>query len=165
MCTTMKLFTKSETKIIAIIFVILFIIIGFNMKISLRKGRDNTRKDDLSALQKALDTFQNKYNMFPPSIEGKIGGCFGSDTTIDPKTGRLINLIACEWGKDGFENISILPRDPNFQKSASYLYLSNTDKYQIYVSLEGKSEAEYSESVFNKNLQCGTVICNYGREY
>lgn len=161
----MKLFTKSETKIIVIIFIVLFSIIGFNMKISLRKGRDNTRKNDLSVLQKALDTFQQKYHLFPPSINGKIGGCFGPDTTLDPKTDKPVDLIACEWGKDSFEKISTLPRDPNYQKGASYLYLSDTERYQIYVSLEDKNEAEYSETVFNKSLQCGTVICNYGREY
>lgn len=162
---SIKCFTKSESKVVIFIFIILFLVTGFNMTISLRKGRDNTRKNDLSVLQKALDSFQSKYKMFPPSIDGKIGGCFGPDTVIDPKTDRPINLIACEWGKDSFENISILPRDPNYEKGRSYLYLSDTEKYQIYISLEGKKEAEYTESIVSKNLQCGEVLCNYGREY
>ena len=161
----MKKFSKEETKVISIIFIILFIVVGFNLRISFRRGRDNTRKNDLSALQNALDSFQSKYNMFPPSIDGKIGGCFGPDTQIDPATDRLINLVPCEWGVDSFENMNTLPRDPNFDKGANYLYLSDTKKYQIYISLEGKDEAEYTQKTFDKNLQCGVRICNYGREY
>lgn len=161
----MKSFNKSETKAIVIIFLILFTITGFNMKISIRRGRDNTRKNDLSVLQKGLDVFASKYHMFPPSVDGKIAGCFGPDTDFDKLTGKPINLVICEWGKDSFENMSTLPRDPSYQKGANYLYLSDTEKYQIYVSLEGKDEAEYSENIVNKNLYCGTKICNYGREY
>ena len=161
----MKFFTKKEKKIILLILVCLFTIVGINMKVSLRRGRDNTRKNDLSVLQKALDIFISKYQMFPPSVDGKIEGCFGPDTKVDPKTGKLINLHVCEWGKDVFENIQTLPKDPNYKKGASYLYLSDTKKYRIYISLEGKDEAEYTPAIINKNLQCGTKICNYGREY
>ena len=81
----MKFFTKKEKKIILLILVCLFTIVGINMKVSLRRGRDNTRKNDLSVLQKALDIFISKYQMFPPSVDGKIEGCFGPDTKVDQK--------------------------------------------------------------------------------
>ena len=74
-------------------------------------------------------------------------------------------MIACEWGKDSFEGISTLPRDPRYEDGSNYLYFSDTEKYQIYISLEGKDEAEYTQRIVDKNLQCGSQICNYGREY
>ena len=40
---------------------------------------------------------------------------------------------------------------------------SDGKEYELYVSLEGKNEPEYSELIKVKNLQCGNKICNYGR--
>ena len=53
----MKLFTLKEIKIVSIILTILFGVVLFNMSISLRRGRDSIRKNDISAIQKSLDTY------------------------------------------------------------------------------------------------------------
>ena len=56
-----------------------------------------------------------------------------------------------------------MPRDPLYNKGNSYKYISDGKSYEIYISLEGKDEAEYTPQIAAKYLQCGTKICNYGR--
>ena len=160
----MKKFTKTETKIISTIFIVLIFFISINILVSLRKGRDANRKNDISAMQGAVDTYLQKYREFPKStVDGKIIGCFNEDPRFDPVTDVVLNAIPCECGVSTFENIKVLSRDPSFAKGRGYLYISDGDKYEIYVSLEGKNEAEYDKSVVVKNLQCGSSICNYGK--
>lgn len=157
-------FTNLESKFLLIIFLILFVISGFNISVSLRRGRDATRKNDLSSLQKGLDLYKQKYKEYPlSSSDGKIIGCFSDEPRFDKTTAKVINALPCEWGESTFENIKIMTADPNYSKGTSYLYISDGEKYEIYVSLEGRDEAEYTESVVAKNLHCGKAICNYGR--
>ncbi|HLD92107.1 MAG TPA: hypothetical protein VI795_01785 [Patescibacteria group bacterium] len=160
----MKFFTKYELKSLFTIFLILFGLVTLNMGASLRKGRDATRKNDLSAMQKAIDIFYQKYKEFPKSTEdGKIIGCFNEEPVVDRITGIALNAVTCEWGLSTFENIKTMPRDPSYKKGSSYLYISNGKDYELYVSLEGKKEPEYTTSIIIKNLQCGIKVCNYGR--
>lgn len=162
----MKIFKKSEYKIVGFSFLLLFVLTAFNINVSLRRGRDNQRKNDLSTLQKALDIYQAKYGIFPLSTdEGLIIGCFSEDVEIDPKTNRPINANSCFWGQSSFENISLMPRDPKSKDGAEYRYFSDGEHYGLYISLEGKDEPEYSEAILEKDLQCGNKMCNYGREY
>jgi hypothetical protein len=160
----MKFFNKQETKVIIFIFLVLFLVTAYNMSISLRRGRDSIRKNDMSAMQNALDTYYQKYRIFPQSTDdGKIIGCFDGEVIQDKNTGFPLNPIPCIWGESKFESINTLVRDPKHQKGASYLYKSVGKGYELYVSLEGMDEAEYQIATVNKNLQCGTEICNYGR--
>ncbi len=101
--------------------------------------------------------------MFPLSDNGNIVGCFNSDPVTDPKTGYPLNASTCTWGESRFENVNLMPRDPKYKNGSNYLYISDGKKYQLYIALEGRDEAEYTPSIVNKNLQCGTKICNYGR--
>ena len=147
------------------IFLILFLVSAFNMSISLRKGRDATRKNDLSTLQKAIDTYYQKYRILPVATDdGEIIGCFAELPIIDYSTGLPLNSTICEWGVSAFETILVMPKDPLFNEGYSYRYISVGNSYEIYVSLEGKDEAEYSQSTALKNLQCGSKVCNYGRD-
>ena len=142
----------------------MFIVTFYNMSVSIRRGRDATRKDDMSSLQKSLDTFYQKYRYFPISTsDGKIVGCFNEDPVFDKVSGRPINVSVCEWGVSKFEGVNFMPRDPYYQKGFSYKYVSDGKGYELYVSLEGKDEAEYSEATVIKNLLCGLKVCNYGR--
>ena len=162
----LKIFSKQETKAIFIIFLVLFAAVFINMSVSLRRGRDSIRKDDISAIQKALDTYYQKYRIYPLATDnGEIIGCFETEPIRDKKTGYPTNPTVCKWGESVFENITTMPKDPKFKDGANYLYLSDGEKYQFYISLEGKDEAEYTPAIINKNLQCGVKICNYGREY
>lgn len=166
-----KPFNKSEIKSIILIFVSLLLITSINIFASLRKSRDVTRKNDMGAIQEAVNIYHQKYKVYPLSTNslpdgkagGKIIGCFEGGPDIDKITKYPVNAIPCEWDKSSFENIVLMPKDPNYDKGVSYLYVSDGEKYELYVSLEGKHEAEYSKAVVEKNLQCGNEICNYGR--
>lgn len=161
----MKPFTRSELKVLILILGVLFLVIIFNLNISLRRGRDSIRKNDLSAMQNALDTYYQKYRIYPIStVDGKIVGCFRDEIVQDKLTGYPLNPIACQWGESKFESINTLVRDPKYQDGASYFYVSDGVGYELYISLEGKDEAEYQIATASKNLQCGTKICNYGVE-
>lgn len=160
----MHFFTKYETKKIILIFFLLFFITLINLKASLRKSRDVTRKNDMGALQEAISIYHQKYRVFPLSTNsGKIIGCFEGGPDLDKITKYPMNAIPCEWDKSSFENIILMPKDPKISEGRSYLYISDGEKYELYVSLEGKKEPEYSQAVVDKNLQCGNEICNYGR--
>lgn len=132
---------------------------------SLRRGRDSIRKNDIYAVEQALDTFYQKYRFYPKATEdGRIIGCFSGGVIYDEVTGAPTNMEACEWGKSSFEDAKVLSNDPNYEKGARYRYVSdNPESYFFYISLEGEDEAEYTQNIANMNLQCGNQICNYGR--
>jgi hypothetical protein len=160
----MRFFTHKETKSIIFILIVLFGITGFNMSISLRRGRDSIRKNDMSAVEKAVDTFYQKYRFYPQSTnDGKIIGCFDGDVVRDKLTGFPINTVPCLWGESKFESSNLMPRDPLYKDGASYFYKSDGKKFEFYISLEGHDEAEFTPAIASKHLQCGTKICNYGR--
>lgn len=161
----MKPFTKLEIKSIFLILSVLFIVVFVNMLASLRRGRDSIRKNDIYAVEQALDTFYQKYKFYPKATaDGKIIGCFSGGVIYDEVTGLPTNMEVCEWGKSTFEDLRVVPNDPNYKKGVSYRYTSETlESYFFYISLEGKNEPEYTKNIVNKNLQCGNEICNYGR--
>ena len=133
------------------------------MSISLRRGRDATRKNDIYAVEKALDTYYQKYRVYPKSTDdGRIIGCFDGKVSLD-SAGYPTNAVVCEWGESSFEEIRVMPQDPYAKKGMDYLYVSDELSYMFYVSLEGKDEAEYTILIENLNLQCGNQVCNYGR--
>lgn len=172
-----KKFTKTEVISLLVIFLILIGISIPNFMVSLRRARDQVRKDDMGALEHGLGDYFADFRSFPlSSNDGKIVACKnpGDQVTLD-KTGRLVvNLIPCEWGRDAIvdltpgsnkEYIHILPREPNYLKGATYQYFSDGQRFQIFVSLEGKDEPEYDPKIIARNIICGNVICNAGRSY
>lgn len=161
---SMKKFTTTEIRSISSILIVLFAVTFLNMAVSLRRGRDATRKNDISSIQKALDTYYQKYRIYPESTDsGLIVGCFDDEVKQDSLTGFPLNPVKCEWGQSTFEEMRVMPRDPNAAKGTNYKYVSDGKGYYFYVAIEGKDEAEYTQSIANKNLQCGNKICNYGR--
>jgi hypothetical protein len=159
----MKSFSKSEIKSISLILLVLFSVTIYNMLISLRRGRDATRKNDIYAVEKALDTYYQKYRVYPLATgDGKIVGCFDEEVKLD-SAGKPINPVVCDWGISSFEEIKTMPRDPYAKKGTHYLYVSDGKSYKFYVALEGEDEAEYTPAILSQNLQCGSQICNYGR--
>lgn len=162
----MRFFKKNEITTILIILFALTLTVVSNLKVSYRRGRDATRKDDISVVQQLVDSYYTRYKIYPLSTtDGRIIGCFEKGEILDLKTGYPTNAITCEWGESKFQNGQTTPRDPDYQKGASYMYFSSDGLgYSVYVSLEGKDEAEYQVETENKNLHCGSRICNYGRE-
>lgn len=160
----MKKFDKSEIKSIFWILIFLMLISTYNFSVSLRRGRDSIRKNDISSIQKSLDIYYQKYKIYPSSsASGSIIGCFEKGALVDFKTGYPNNQIECKWGESRFESDNFMPRDPNYEKGVNYFYISDGKNYEIYIALEGKDEDEFTQSDYDKNLQCGTKICNYGR--
>lgn len=129
----------------------------------------------MGALEKALGNYLKDYQSFPVSTaDGRIVACKkpGDEPQVDEKGHLTLEFIPCEWGKDSLEDfmpgreytyMGLLPRDPNYEKGASYKYISNGKHMQILVSLEGKDEPEYDSEVISREVMCGNVVCNAGR--
>lgn len=171
----MKPFTKSEIISLAVIFFILAAVSVPNFIVSLRRARDQVRRDDLGVLVHSLDEYMADFRSLPPaSPDGRIMDCLklGDKPVKNSKGLWDVNLIPCDWGKDAFIDlitvkvyISILPRDPNYQKGVKYLYFSDGNRYQIYAAMEGMDEAEVDPKIIARGLKCGEKICNVGRSY
>lgn len=171
----MKPFTKSEIISLVIIFSILIVISVPNFILSLKRSRDQVRRDDMGALVHALDVYSADFRGFPVSSpDGLIMDCLkpGDVPVKDDKGMWVVNLVPCQWGKDAFADlvngkvyISILPRDPDYQKGSKYLYFSDGNRYQIYATMEGMDEAEVDPKIIALGLSCGNKICNIGRSY
>ena len=167
----MKFFDNPELKAILIIFAFLIVISTPNFIVSLRRARDAQRKADIGGIQDALYRYQADFGTFPLSINGKIAAC-------EPVTYKEVGGIktpvfsACDFGKSFLADLSDssyppymkpIPNDPVKNKGYSYYYFSNGSKFQIYGSLEGKSEDEYDESIIKRGIACGSKICNFGK--
>ena len=171
----LKRFSKSEIISLALIFIILIGVSLPNFIVSLRRARDQVRRDDLGALVHSLDEYYAELGAFPPSSpDGKIMDCLKpGDSPYQDKKGRWIfSPISCEWGKDAFMNLisgkaymTILPREPHWEEGASYRYISDGERYQLFAAMEGKNEAEVDPKILAKNLSCGNKICSVGRSY
>lgn len=169
------IFSKPERISLIVIFSILLLVSIPNFVSSLRRSRDQVRRDDLGSLVHNLDNYFEELGVFPPSSpDGKIMDCLkvGDKPYQDPKGRWIIDPISCEWGKDSLSNlitskiyISTLPRDPHWEEGRLYVYKSSNSRYQIFAALEGKNEPEYDQSVVDMNIQCGDVLCNMARTY
>lgn len=178
----MKFFTRREAVITILILLLISIISYGNFKIALRRERDATRKADLGNLINELGTYYQDFGFYPPSTEdGRIIAC-KKEGVEKPKDlliketdleTQLKNIFApCDWGKDSLRDvfdttypayIKTLPADPDRQMGAKYVYISDTQHFQIYTALEGKDEDEYSPAVIKRDLSCGIRTCNFGR--
>ena len=162
----MKFFDNSELKAILIIFAFLIVISTPNFIVSLRRARDAQRKADIGSIHDSLLRYQNDFGSFPLSIDGKIAAC-------EPVTFREVAGIKtpvfspCDWGKTSLADLSDSSYPPYLKviPNGSYYYFSNGSRFQIYGSLEGKSEDEYDESIIKRGIACGSKICNFGKSF
>lgn len=170
-----KLFTREETIALIAIFLIFAAVFTPNILMSLRRARDQVRRDDMGVLVHSVDAYFADLGVFPPSTpDGRIVACLKEgDAPYKDKKGRwVVPAIPCEWGRDplidyisGKVYLSTLPRDPEWEKGAEYYYLSDGSRYQIYGVMEGPNEAEIDERIISQNLPCGNKVCNVGRSY
>lgn len=181
----MKPFSKSEIIGVSLIFLVVGTITLSGLVTSLRRARDAQRMNDIGAISDALDVFREEYGFLPESENGKIKACKGSnfdqvseELKALPQFDRKLffsGLRACEWGVDRFADVaddtrkpylSPLPRDPRSKSGRTYTYLSNTNRYQIFASLEGREEEDsYNPKVVTRNISCGDTICNVGKGF
>lgn len=170
-----KLFTKGEWISLIVIFALLIAVSIPNFAASLRRSRDQNRRDDLGAMVASLRQYRADLDSFPLSSEdGKVMNCLkpGDAPYKNEKGFWVVNPIVCEWGKDAFRNLisenvylNALPIDPDSGEGASYLYFSDGSRYQIFASMEGMDEAEVDPRIIARNLPCGNRVCNAGRDY
>lgn len=164
----MKSFTKQEIVSLIVIFLVLIAVSWPNFSLSLRRARDQIRRDDIGNVQAAIDSYYQDYGIYPLSTsDGRIVACKGP---ID-KSGAA-TLVACNWGKDPWVNLtpginkvymSTIPGDPSMTKGYSYEYFSDGSRYQLFASLEGTDEAGYDAKLVIRGVKCGMVTCNLGR--
>ncbi len=178
----MEGFKKSEIIGLTLILAVVF---AFSFKGILeaeRKGRDAQRKADLGVISNALHLFFEDFGYFPPSEGGKIKMCKNDNfAEVLQKLKNLKNfdrelffsgLKGCEWGKDSLlipldENLIYLktiPKDPQQDLGFSYLYFSNTKRFQIYSFLEGgRNEDGFDQGILERGILCGREFCMFGK--
>lgn len=173
----MKPFTKNELVAVLIIFLVLIGISAPNFVISLRRARDQTRRDDIGSIQGVLTDYFADFGEFPSaSPDGKIMACKkpGDKVEIDERGRLKVDFIPCEWGKDGIFDLtpdshkvylSSLPRDPDDKKGVKYFYFSDGSRFQILASFEVKEQADYDPKIVARKIMCGTKICNVGKDF
>lgn len=170
-----KLFSKNEKICLVLIFTVLVAIAVPNYIVSLRRARDQVRRDDLGALIHSVGEYYSDFGSFPLSaVDGNIMACLNDgDVPYRGDKGQwIINHISCFWGVNSFENpvtktdyMAVLPRDPKWEDGASYLYISDGVRCQIFAHMEGADEAEIDPDIVSRNLKCGNQTCNVGRSY
>lgn len=183
----MRFFTRQETVVVSILFLVVFLVTVFNMQTSLRRARDAQRRGDLGAITDALEKFKTSYGFFPASEDGKIKICKKENfddvlselkqlPTFDRKLFEE-GLRGCNWGNDSISDVldetgnikpylSSLPVDPKSAQGFDYYYLSSDHRFQIYTYLEGGADENgYDTRIVDRNLYCGIGICSYGRSY
>lgn len=160
----MKFFSKSESKALFVIFAFLIFISTPNFIVSLRRARDAQRKADVGSIQDALYRYQADFGTFPLAVDGKIAAC--QPVSYKEVAGIKTPVFSpCDWGKSSLADLSDSSYPPYLKviPSGSYHYFSNGSRFQIYGSLEGRSEDEYDESIIKRNISCGPSVCNFGK--
>ncbi|QQG41396.1 MAG: hypothetical protein HYV90_04545 [Candidatus Woesebacteria bacterium] len=170
----MKFFNKEETKSLIIIFIILIAISIPNFASSIKRSRDQVRRDDMGAILDALISYRDDFGIFPPSRDGMILGCKkdGAVAQMD-STGKLVvDLVPCQWGKDSLVDLTPggskvylkkMPSDPDLNKGVTYTYFSDGSTFQVFGSFEETRQPEYDQKIVSRNIKCGARICNMGR--
>jgi len=177
----MSFFNKQELAGILTILLLIFVVSFISFQASLRRGRDEQRISDLDNLSRALQQYHNSFGTYPPSLEtGKIVACKSDNPIPIPDelteiNDRYVFLLydgrACEWGEDPLadyygntENfMDYLPIDPANDKGIAYVYISNGEEYQIFTHLESQIKDKYDLGLEERNISCGTALCNYGK--
>ncbi|KKS77650.1 MAG: hypothetical protein UV74_C0013G0161 [Candidatus Woesebacteria bacterium GW2011_GWB1_43_14] len=163
-------FNKTEQVWVFIILSVLSVTVAVNMRVALRKSRDVQRKADIRSISDALLHYQSEFGFFPlSSSDGDILACKG-----EVGEDGILEFRACKWGweelRDIFDEsyppyLKRIPSDPSHDAGARYRYISNGSRFQVYASLEGVDEPEYSEKILLRNLNCGDKICNFGLSF
>ncbi len=180
----MKPFTKSEIRTTLILLIAIIVFTTLNLRVSLRRSRDAQRRADIGAISDALDKYQKDFGFFPPSTDkGKILACKGDNFGLIPqninedekKDYFFKSLRGCDWGRDSLSDVNddsyeaymkVIPGDPKTGQGYSYLYFSDTKRYQLYAYLEGgSSENGFRQGIVERKLFCGVNICNFGKAY
>lgn len=149
--------TKNEIIFTVSVMAVIGLAGGYNLSQSKVLARDIQRKNDLKHIATGLADYRKDVGVYPQALDGKIAAC-----------GDPIGTKGCEWAVDKLEStqsayLTPLPEDPlSPPKAIEYYYVSNGRDFQIFASLERRTDAEFNKGVEARNLQCGSKICNFG---
>lgn len=173
----MNKFSKEELVGVTVIFLLLLVISIPNFALSIRRSRDQNRRDDIGGLTHGLEEYYADFGVFPKSnSEGEMIACKKPEDTVlvDEKGRLIIDLVPCVWGRDALVDltpesnkvyIKALPVDPTHAKGDKYMYLSDGYRYQVLSALESADEASYDAGIFTRKIMCGARVCNMGKSY
>jgi len=141
-------FTLIELLVSVTILGILATVVLGGFRSSQMRSRDAKRKSDLKQIANALEMFYSDKGFYPPSNNGKIGGC--------PYYAPPNTPIVCNWGatdytsefKDASSGViyfKSLPKDPS---GFSYYYRLTSDGkgFQLYAHLENDQDQNCIDS-------------------
>jgi type II secretion system protein G len=113
-----------------------------------QKANDAKRMTDLSQIQKALETYYQDHQSYPPQNGA-------NDYRIND--GRLI-----DWGKSWQPYMNVIPKDPSSNKNYVYSVGDNGQSYFIYASLDRVNSSNQCSGAD----PCGSTkcvgTCNFG---
>lgn len=173
----MKKFSKEELVGVTVIFLLLLAISIPNFVLSIRRSRDQNRRDDIGGLSHGLEEYYADFGVFPKSnTDGEMIACKKPEDTVlvDEKGQLVVDLVPCIWGRDALVDltpgnnkvyIKALPVDPTYDDGGKYVYLSDGYRYQVLSALESTDEASYDATIFARKIMCGTRVCNMGKSY
>lgn len=171
-------FTVIELLLVMAIIAILSTISFSSYMATIVKGRDVSRKSDLSQIRKALENFNQQFGSYPKADDAthKILGCLNSkpgDSKNPTFEGCPANNGAFEYYVNGVLETPIqkFPIDPVGTRSYYYEQpdsaSSDTSSYALYAALENIQDKDVkhlsngSVDTAGWGKQCGSSICNY----
>lgn len=145
---------------------------------SISKGRDSERKNAVSVLSKAIETYKSDFGTYPDDGDnGEILGCMASEDG---------EFVACptadsrfKYFKNGEEVVALskYPVDPVTGRSFRYEYIPASyevgpeiltqESFALYAALENLSDKDAKKNIDGTidpagwGVLCGTVNCNY----
>lgn len=183
----MHFFNRKETTFIVSVLVFIFLVSYVSYLASLRRTRDIERNYDVSNLFAAIVKYKTDFGFYPPSTDnGEILACYIENENIDyGKAKRLLikdkmahfnflkeNSRVCKWGVDSLNDladlnypayITLIPKDPKHIEGRRYYYNSDGESFKLYAAYEGKSVESFNQKIVNKNIACGSAVCNFGK--
>jgi hypothetical protein len=160
-------FTKIERNFLIITFALVFVFTSVNLIVAKRKSRDVQRKADIRRISNAIEQYKSDFGFLPDSADGQIVAC--EPVTTDSY--GVVSFSPCQWAFDSLQDLSDpdyppyldkIPSDPHHGRGVRYLYVASNKNFQVFASLEGRSEAEYDPAIEARGLSCGNRICNFG---
>ena len=154
----MRGFTLMELLIVIVLLGILVAIGTGSYASSVRRGRDNRRKNDLRNIATALESYFNDKGVYPTNnSNGEMVGCHAAD------------LGVCAWGGQFSDQNNTLymvltPDDP--ATIYKYYYVGTDTTYKLYAKMEnvhdegnGVNQDGYADTNCANE---GTTLCTYG---
>ena len=151
-------FTLMELLIVIVLLGILISLGTGSFASSIRRGRDNRRKNDVRSIATALEAYFNDKGAYPTSnSSGEMVGCGAGDAAV------------CTWGgefkdKNNTLYMILTPKDPS--DVYKYYYTNTATTYKLYAKLENtREEGTGVKQAGYAGTNCaasGTTLCTYG---